>query len=260
VAPWLLRHGGREDLSASPTDHSLAAKEVAKTLVWGFRSQAIKADVPNAFIAEYVSQHRSTMIGIAAVDPTEADAMERLANIARHSEFGGITLSPAGQGFHPADSCAMKVYAFCAQRKLPVFVETGTDFAPTAVTEFARPHLFDEVARTFPGLTVVLGGVGWPWVEEAVALLAKQPRVYADVACLLRRPWVGYQGLQAAYQCGVAGKLLFGSDFPFSTAAVAMEQLYRINSVVQHTPLPPLPREVLRAIVEREALRELGMD
>jgi len=56
-----------------------------------------------------------------------------------------------------------------------------------------------------------------------------------------------------AHQYNVARKLLFGSDFPFSTAAAAIERLYRINELPHGTNLPTIPREILRGIVERNA-------
>ena len=256
---WLVRNGGQRNLPADPGDHAAAAKDVDKTLVWGFRSGHLGADVPNAFLADYVARHPDATAGVAAVDPTDADVMERLGNIADRTEFAGITLSPAAQSFHPADTRAMRVYEFCASRELAVFVEGATDFGPTVALEFARPYLFDEIARELPSLTIVIGSMGWPWVGETIALLAKQPRVFADVAALLRRPWQAHQALLGAHQAGAAEKLLFGSDFPFSTAAAAIEQLYRTNEIIRGTGLPGVPREVLRGIVERDALTLLGM-
>ncbi len=258
-AGWLMRNGGDANLPADPGEHAAAARDITRTLVWGFRSLYLQADVPNAFLGDHVAQHRDKMIGIAAVDPAEPDALERLANIAARSDFAAVTLSPAGQAFHPADTRAMKVYEFCAAERLPVFVESGVELSPQAVLEFARPHLFDEVARAFPDLRLVLSAMGRPWSDETIALLAKHPNVYADVAALLRRPWEAYQSLLSGYQRGVDEKLLFGSDFPFSTAAAAIEQLYRLNEITHGTNLPVVPREVLRGIVERDVLTLLGI-
>ncbi len=257
---WLARNSGQANLSADPGDHAAASRDVTKTLVWGFRSRHLRADVPNSFLADYVSQHRERTVAIAAVDPLEADFMERLGNIAHRPEFGGVTISPAAQGFHPAHTRAMELYEFCAAQELPVFVEGGTELAFEAVLEYARPHLLDEVARSFPRLTIVVASMGAPWVAETISLLAKQPRIYADVAGLLRRNWQAYQALLMAHQAGVAEKLLFGSDFPFSTAAQAIERLYRLNEITHGTNLPAVPREVLRSIVERDALAALGIE
>lgn len=258
AANWLARNGGSSSLSADPAEHAAAAREVNRTLVWGFRSRHLDADVPNAFLADYVAGH-SDAIGIAAVDPLEGDVMERLANIANRREFAGVTVSPAGQNFHPAHTRAMAVYEFCVAHDLGVFVEGGADFAPSAAMEFARPYLFDEIARAFPTLTIVIGSIGSPWVSETVALLAKQPRVFTDIAALLRDPWRAYESLLRAHQAGVTERVLFGSDFPFATAPAAIERLFRVNEVTRGTGLPSVPREVLRGIVERDALALLGI-
>ena len=153
----------------------------------------------------------------------------------------------------------MRVFDFCACQRLPVFIECGVDLAPQAVLEFARPHLLDEVARTFETLPLVISAMGRPWAEETLALLAKHPNVYADLAALPRTRWEAYRTLLSAYQRGVHEKVLFGSDFPFSTAAVAIEHLYRLNEMTHGTNLPAVPREVLRGIVERDALSLLGI-
>jgi predicted TIM-barrel fold metal-dependent hydrolase len=128
-----------------------------------------------------------------------------------------------------------------------------------AVAEFARPYLFDEAMRNYPALTVVFGSMGWPFISETVALLAKQPRAYAEISGLIRHPWDLYQALVQAHQAGVSQKLLFGSGYPFTTAATAIERIYRLNETTSGTHLPAVPRETLRAIVERDALAELGI-
>lgn len=256
---WLLRNCGTPDLRADTGDHLEAARAVGRTLVWGFRSQFLKAELPNAFLAEYIAQRGEGFYGVAGVDPPEGDVMTRLENISRRREFVGITVCPAGGNFHPTNTRAMNVYAFCAHRGMPVFVESGIDLAPAAPLEYARPHLYDEVARAFPKLPIVIAQLGWPWVDEAVALLAKQPLVFADVAALLRRPWIAYQAILLAHQAGVADKLLFGSDFPFSTAAAAGEALYRLNDCVRGTGMPTIPRQTLHEIVERDAFELLGI-
>lgn len=256
---WLLRNGGDKSLSADPGEHIAAGDTVSKSLVWGFRSRYLQADVPNAFLIDFVRRHPEKVLAVAGVDPTEPDAMERLGNIASRPEFVGITITPAGQGFHPADTRAMRIYQFCDDHNLPVFVETGSDLSPKAVMEFARPALLDEVARTFSNLTIVIAGMGYPWIDETIVLLEKQPRVFADIAVLLRKGWAGYESMLKAYHAGVAGKLLFGSDFPFSTPAEAIERLYRLNEFTHGTSLPVIPRQVLRGILERDALNLLDL-
>src|SRR5947199_462394 len=66
------------------------------------------------------------------------------------------------------------------------------------------------------------------------------------IAALLRRPWVAYDALIRANQFHVIDKLMFGSDFPFTTAGECIETLYSINQMAMGTNMPTVPRESLR--------------
>jgi len=119
--------------------------------------------------------------------------------------------------------------------------------------------LFDEVARSFPKLRLVIAQMGHPWVDETICLLGKHNNVYADVSGLLGRPWQAYNALVSAHQSQVIDKLLFGSDFPYTVVPDCIEALYSINQFSQGTNLPVVPRESLRGVVERDALGLLGI-
>ena len=153
----------------------------------------------------------------------------------------------------------MAVYAVAEELNMPVLFHPGGTYTEQSKMEFGRPVLLDEVARTFPRLRIVLAQLGQPWVDETIVLLAKHANVYADVSGLLRRPWQAYNALVSAHQNGVIDKLLFGSDFPYTSAEECIEALYSINQLAQGTPLPVVPREALRGIVERDALNLLGL-
>lgn len=256
---YVSRQVGRLELTAEPGDHALAAHCVDKSLVLGFCSKLLGASIPNEFIARYVKTHSEKMIGIAAVDPAAGDACDQARRWLAQEEFRGLTVSPASQGFHPADSRAMALYELAQEKRAPLFVHHGTHFHPKAAMEFASPLLWDQVAREFPDLTIVLSAMGFPWVEETLALVGKNPRVYTDIAALVRRPWQAYNSLVLAHQFNVTDKLLFGSDFPYFTAAQAIERIYRLHEVTQGTNLPMVPRETLRSIVERNTLETLGI-
>jgi len=253
----LSRQNRDEPLDAGPDAHARGADCVDKTLVLGFTSRHLGANVPNDLLAEYVAAHADKMIGVAAVDPTDGPAAAETESLLDRKEFRGVTLSPSAQNFHPTDSRAMKVYEVAARRGAAVFFQQGTHFPAAGRLEYARPLLLDEIATEFPDLTIVIAGIGHPWVDECVVLLAKHARVFADVSGLARRPWQAYNALVAAHHCRVMDKVLFASDFPFSTAGEAIEAIYRLREVTQGTNLPGVPREMLRGMVERDALSVL---
>ena len=172
----------------------------------------------------------------------------------------GIAVSPACQGFHPAHSTAMRVYERCAALSLPLFVTALEPLTQSAVLEFGRPALWDEVAQTFPDLPIVISGLAYPWIDETLTMLAKHPRMHADIAGVASRPWQLYNALLSAAGLGVMDKLLFASGFPFDTPESAIENMYSVNAHSHGTQLPSVPRSQIRGIVERDALGCLGID
>lgn len=244
---------------ADTANHLLAAEPVDRTIVLGFTSRYLGAQIPNEYIADYCREHADRMIGFAGIDPTMPDALDQVMRVTQELGLLGLTICPAAQDFHPSDTRAMAVYERAAALRLPIIFYPGTHLSPKTKMEYARPHLLDEVARSFPNLKLVVSHLGYPWVDETLVLLGKHQNVYSDVSGLLRRPWVAYDALVRAYQFQVIDKLLFGSDFPFTTAGECIETIYSINQTAMGTNLPTIPREYLRGVVERDVLGLLGI-
>lgn len=245
---------------AGPTRHTTAAEPVQLTIVLGFKSYYLNAEIPNDQVAGYVAQNPDKFMGFAGIDPSHPKAAVAELQRARDQlAMPGIAVAPAAQDFHPTNSQAMQVYAEAAQRKMPVIFHTGIYMTPATKLEYARPVLLDEVARELPDLKIVIAHMGYPWAAETVLLLAKHKNVFAEISWLLDKPWEAYRTLLTAYQHGVTDKLLFGSGFPDTGAAAAIEALYSINRLVHETNLPTIPREHLRGIVERDTLSLLGI-
>lgn len=243
---------------AGPDAHERAMACVSGSVVLGFRSERMGARVPSEFIANVVSKSSHRSVGIAGIDPMSPDAFDQL-DLASDLGLVGVTVAPACQGFHPTHSSAMRLYEYCAERKLPLFVCEQQPWAANALMEFARPHLWDAVAQSIPDLTIVLGNLGHPWVEETLTVLEKHANVYATTAGVASRPWQLYNALLSAFSQGVVNKLLFGSGFPFDTPAKAIESLYSANAYCHGTQLPSIPRSAIRSIVERDSLAVLGI-
>jgi len=245
---------------AGPARHLAAAEPVDTTIVLGFTSHYLGAEISNDCVASYVASHPDDLIGFAGIDPSEPK--EAIAELQRaHDELAmpGLAAAPAAQDFHPSNSQAMLVYAEAAQRGLPILFHTGVYIAADTKLEYARPILLDEIARELPGLKIIIAHMGYPWVSETIVLLAKHENVYAEISWLLQHPWEAYQALLGASQHGVIDKLLFGSGFPRAAASYCIEALYSINHLVHGTNLPTIPREQLRGIVERDTLSLLGI-
>lgn len=246
--------------AADPDHHYAESAVVDKSIVLGFKSRYLRAEIPNQFVSDYVRRDPSKLIGFAGIDPTEPGAVDDLQIAKQDLHLAGLTLSPANQDYHPADTRAMRIYERAEKLGMPILFHPGGQFTEQSKLEYGRPFLIDEIARSFPGLRIIVAQMGQPWIDETIILLGKHPHVYADVSGLLGRPWQAYNAMVNANQYGVMDKLLFGSDFPYTSAAECIEALYSLNQIAQGTNLPLVPRESLRGIVERDAISLLGLE
>ena len=247
-------------LRAGNARHLAAAEPVDTTIVLGFKSHYLAAEVSNARIAEYVGNHPDRLIAFAGIDPSNPRlAIEEMLHARDELKMPGLAVAPAAQDFHPSNSQAMRVYTEAAQLGMPILFHNGMFLTAATKLEYAQPVLLDEVARELPSLKIVIGQMGAPWIHETLALLAKHRNVFAEISGLLHQPWLAYQALLSASQSGVIDRLLFGSGFPRASAAQYIEELYHINHLVHGTNLPTIPRDQLRGIVSRDALGLLGI-
>ncbi len=262
VAPPGKHHrpGDHPPSRAGAEAHKTASEPVDKSIVVGFKSPYLGAEIPDRLVADYVRQDPERLIGFAGIDPTDpGEAVRQMRHARDDLGMRGVALSPAAQNFHPCHTNAKACYEAMAELQLPVLFHSGVRNSRECVLQYGQPVLLDEVAREFPGLRVIIAHMGYPWMQETIALLAKHPNVYSDVSWVLHQPWGAYQALLDAHQHGVMHKLLFGSGFPYTSAAHCIEALYGINHMVNGTSLPSIPREQLRGIVERDALDLLGI-
>jgi len=246
-----------EDVGVS--EHLAAAETVDVCFVLG-RGEG-SSDEVNKKLAEYVEKHKAKMVGFAVVDP--ANDKVSPANMKPVKEkFGleGAVLYCAARGFHPTHSRAMRFYESAVELEMPVFFHNWEAVSShDAILEYAQPYLLDEVARAFPQLKMIVGGMGAPFMEQTLALVAKHANVYADLTVRPSSVWQIYNTVVAANECGVMDKLLFGSGFPLGIAGQCIETLLGFNKLLADTNLPTVPRDRIRTIVERDTLELLGV-
>jgi len=247
-----------ERLDAGPAAHEAATEAIDICFVLGFRSVHLGADVPNEMISHYVSARRDRRIGFAGIDPMAddwADQVDQMASL----KLSGIVISPSEQAFEPSHTRAMKLYDKAQAMGLPVIVYQGSQFVRDSHLEYARPALLDPIARDFPQLRMLITHGGHPWTDELLTLVRKHNNVFTEVSGLIARPWQLYQFLLNAHHLDVTDRILFGSSFPYMAPQPAIETIYSVNQFSQGSALPAVPREKLRAIIERDVLAQLGL-
>lgn len=240
-------------------EHWDAVRDLRAAVVLAFDAPACGFVVPNEYVAEYVAQHPEKLIGFASVDPGRPDAAERLDQAVHGLGLRGLKLGPIYQGFDPGSEPAMRLFRQAEELGLPVMIHQATTFIRNGPLEWARPILLDAVARACPDLVICAAHLGHPWCEELMVVIRKHPNMYADVSALHTRPLQLYFALRAAVEYRVTDKLLFGTDYPFSTVEHTLAALRNVDDVTKGTGLPPVGDEVIEGIIDRDSLAALRL-
>jgi predicted TIM-barrel fold metal-dependent hydrolase len=167
---------------------------------------------------------------------------------------------PMYAGFRPDDERLDPLWKYASERQLPVLLHTGTTFISQAPLECTLPRHLDAVAIRFPEVRIIMAHLGHPYEHECVAVIRKHPHVYADVSALHYRPFQLYHSLMLVQEYGVWEKLLFGSDYPFTTVDASIDGLRSLNNMLEGTALPRLDAEAIEGLIERESLGLLGIE
>jgi len=255
------RAGMEVDLSVRLEDYDAGcpSDEEVKTIVFGGKAQLSGMWVDDQYIADYVAQAPDRLIGFQSIDPTVGGWTDELRH--GHQELGlkGIKLLPMYAGFLPQDPMMREMWVYAQKHSLPVLLHTGTTFISQAPIEMTLPRHLDEVATDFPDVKIICAHLGHPYEGECVAVIRKHPNVYADISALFYRPFQLYQSLMLVQEYGVWEKVLFGTDYPFTTVSDTMDGVRNLNNMLEGSALPRLDAEQIEAMIYRDSLGLLGL-
>ena len=253
------RAGDEVDLTVVHEEYARQASQPTRTVVFGGKARLSGLWVPDEFVAEYVAQHSENTIGFLSIDPTQEGWEEELYY--GHQQLGlrGIKIMPMYAGFFPQDRKLDTLWEYASKHCLPVLLHTGTTFIAQAPLECTLPRHIDEVATRFPEARIIMAHLGHPYEGECIAVIRKHPHVYADISALHYRPWQFYNSLMLVQEYGVWNKLLFGTDYPFTTVDATVSGLRNLNRMTEGTGLPRLDEAQIEAMIYRDSLSLLGV-
>ena len=162
-------------------------------------------------------------------------------------------------GYKPNQPELNYLWEYATRNRLPLPVHTGTTFVDKAPLENTIPRLIDDVAIRYPDVKIIMAHLSHPYEGECVVTIRKHPNVYADCSALHYRPFQLYHSLMLVQEYGVWDKVLFGSDYPFTTVDASLQGMRRLNEMVEGTGLPRLDRDSMEAMFERDTLKLLGI-
>jgi len=249
-------HISQPSSNIKTAEHLEACEKVDACVVLSGRGGGREGNVQ---LSAYAGEHEK-IVGFAVINPLEDKVgLKDVAGSAGDLGLEGAVLYCAEDKFHPAHSRAMRFYEAAEELGLPVFFHNSEPYSSQAVLDYGRPCLLDEIARRFETLKIIVGTMGRPFVSETLCLLAKHENVYADLTVSSQKIWEVYNIVCSAHEAGVMDKLFFGSGYPFGNAGSCIETLLGFNKLLADTNLPTVPREEIRAIIERDTFSTLGI-
>ena len=172
---------------------------------------ALEAEAPGRFAGAWSYDPRAGSAGLA-----HARAALDAGAVALHLHTHSYDL-----GFGAAEQYPF--YALAAEYGAAVVMQAGASggLMPSAC---GQPIGIDRPALYFPEVSFLLSHLGWPWVEEAIAMAIKFPNVFLGTATWAPRHW------PAAFNDFVRGpgarKVCFGSGFPLVSHADAIAEIW----------------------------------
>ncbi|MEX2262245.1 MAG: amidohydrolase family protein [Bryobacteraceae bacterium] len=247
------------DLTVRWDEYAASAVDCGKTVVFGGKAKLSGLWVPDREVAAYVGAHSDKLIGFLSLDPTQPGWQDELVEGHQDLKMKGIKLLSMYAGFHPNDRRFDYIWEYATRHGLPVLLHTGTTFISQAPLNCTLPRLLDDVATRYPDVKMILAHLSHPYEGECVATIRKHPNLYADCSALHYRPFQLYNSLMLVQEYGVWNKLLFGSDYPFTTVTASVDGMRRLNDMLKGTQLPRLNMDRMEEMFCRDTLKVLGI-
>ncbi|HXD28671.1 MAG TPA: amidohydrolase family protein [Arthrobacter sp.] len=202
------------------------------------------------------ARHHDVLIPFGSVDPrTGGAALVEARRQAAELGVRGFKFHPSLQGFDPSDGEFRPLWRELEQLGLPCVFHTGQNGMGAGLPggrgiklRYSNPLLLDDVAADFPGLTIIMAHPSVPWQDEANSIATHKANVYIDLS-----GWSPRYFPESLVRLGnniLAGKLLFGTDFPLITPQKWMAAFADL----------PLKDDVRPGILKDNAVRVLGLD
>lgn len=200
----------------------------------------LKEDV-NRFVSEFAREDPVRLLPFGSVHPRRTkDPRRDVEKLASKLEIRGLKVHPPHQLFAAnayADGrlpALRTIYKTAERIGLPVMVHTGTSIFPGARSKYGDPIALDDVAQDFPDLTLIMAHGGRPlWCETAFYLVRRHPNVYLDISSIPpKRLLEWFPRLEE-----IAGKVLFGSDWPGPGVPGIREELEALQGLPLSGPL-----------------------
>lgn len=174
----------------------------------------------NDYVAGVRDRNPGTILQAwGAVDPHKATAVAEAEHAIRDLRMLGFHFHPIMGRFSVDDPALRPLFEAIDGMGVPVIVDVGTTGMGAGLPgglgsrlRHAHPLAIDDLAATFPNLTIIAAHPGWPWVDDMTAVALHKANVFWEVSGWA--PKYFPDSLKRDIRGRLRDKVMFGSDYP----------------------------------------------
>ena len=170
--------------------------------------------VPNEYTARQVALFPDRLIGVANIDPlrdVRAGVIEQ-RRCAEEYGFRSSKFLPTYQNYFIDDPEIAPMLEGCLDLGIVAHVNTGYSPIITAGLKYGHPERLDAVGVRYRSLRVLVY-INFPYVDEGIAVVARHPNLYADLAYFIGAgPEPLFWALDKLRSLGALDRAVYGSD------------------------------------------------
>lgn len=172
--------------------------------------------IDNDYVAEAQARYPARILGYAVINPWDYSAEKELRRCLGELKLRGLKLNPIRHGYAlDRHELLDPFFEICREYKVPVLCHGGSDL-------FTMPGKFDEMARSFPDVTLILAHMGEPdAVEAAIRVAERRKNVYLDTA------GISLNTLRQALMRVPPERIMMGTDAPWGRFELSIKTVLR---------------------------------
>ncbi len=210
----------------------------------------------NAYVAQLRDRHPDAFVQAwGAVDPLKGQQAihDAEAAVKDHGVLG-FHFHPIMGHFSVDDRALYPLWETISGLGVPVMIDVGTTGMGAGMPggmgariRHAHPLAVDELAASFPDLTIVAAHPGWPWIDEMTAVALHKGNVFWEMSGWA--PKYFPPQLRTDIRGRLRDKIMFGSDHP----SMPYERIFREWDELGFSD------EVMHGVFHGNAERVLGL-
>ena len=223
--------------------------------------------VPNDYTAQEVARFPDRLIGVANIDPlrdVRAGVIEQ-RRCAEELGFKSSKFLPTYQNYYIDDPAVAPMLESCLELDIVAHVNTGFSPTITAALRYGHPERLDRIGIRYRDLRV-LAYINFPYVDEGIAVVARHPNFFADIAYFVGAgPGPLFDALDKLRGLNALDRVVYGSDNNDKDRTgggqrIGTHLLEELNEVAERRDREPFVAAQVEGIVGGNARRLYKLD